>query len=170
MLSSSIIAGDHECALSRIQALSKNIIFVIREARYSDSEQIASLMLEWLSFRKERISIIKRSIKQGEILVATENDDAKSLAGFIHGIVHNDLISGGKRLFVTAFYVKPKCRNKGLGTRTLKYLIQKEIERDRIVGVEVSTTRKKAAMFYQEKFGFFQVKGDIGEIFLSLDV
>ena len=149
---------------------SKNRTPVIRQARYSDSDNIASLILEWLAFKKQRLPIIRRSIRQGEILVATENTHTKSLVGFIQGIVHDDPISGGKMLFVAAFYVKPKFRNKGLGSRMLKLLIETAIKKDKILGVETSMIWKKASGFYQKKFGFFQVRGDIGEIFLNLDI
>jgi ribosomal protein S18 acetylase RimI-like enzyme len=153
------------------RTIGQNAIFEIRPARYSDGKQIASLILEWLSFdTKGRISSVRRSIDRGEFLVASETDDRKSLVAFIHGIVHNDPISGGRRLFVTAFYVKPQFRRKGLGSAMLKTMMERTIKKDDLVGIEVSTIRKDAARFYKEKFGFFHVKGDMGEILLNFDV
>ena len=151
--------------------LSSDSNFNVRLATNFDSKQIASLVSEWLSFdNKGRVLSIRRSIRHEEIFVATEIKDRKSLVGFNHGIIHVDVIDGGNKLFLTAFYVKPQFRRKGLGSKMLGLIIDKAIKKHKIAGVEVSTIRKDAVRFYKEKFGFFQFKGDIGEVFLSLDI
>jgi ribosomal protein S18 acetylase RimI-like enzyme len=144
----------------------------IREAERSDSKQISLLFFEWLQFKeRDRTSSITKSISRREILVATEGKKGKEiLIGFVHGIVHNDPISGGSRLFVTSLYVKPSHRNRGVGTKLLKSLISEAKIEKGIVGVEISTIHRKAVRFYKAKFGFVQVKGDIGEVFLEKDI
>ncbi len=52
------------------------------------------------------------AIKFKEVIVA--NDSKGKVIGFIHGIVHNDPISSGPLLSITAFYVREAFRDKGI--------------------------------------------------------
>jgi len=147
--------------------LSNGIAATIRKGKRSDSDQIASLIFEWLRWKKERSPTIRDSIRAGEVVVAELKTGDKSLIGFVHGSVHNDPIHGDKRIFLTAFYVKPEYRGLGLGSALLKTLIDAAVLKHQILGVETSTMTRDAVKFYK-KFGFVQDKEEIGEVFLNL--
>lgn len=89
--------------------------------------------------------------------------------GFIHGIVHNDPISCGPLLFITAFYIIPRFRRKGKGTLMLDLIIKEASSENRIQGVEISTSHRRALRLYR-RLGFRQFRADFGEIFLNLDL
>jgi GNAT superfamily N-acetyltransferase len=88
--------------------------------------------------------------------------------GFIHYILHEDVIDGAPNAFVTAFYISPAFRGKGAGTLLLKEAIADSLARG-AVGVETSTIHDSARKLY-ERCHFKQAFGDIGEVFLELDV
>lgn len=90
--------------------------------------------------------------------------------GFIHYVIHEDIIDGGPNSFITALYVIPEYRNKGVGSTLVKAAISDALERGAI-GVEASTANPDARRFY-EKHHFEQFKGKwtMGEVFLELNV
>ena len=82
--------------------------------------------------------------------------------------MHEDIIDGGPNSFITAFYVTPSYRGKGVGTLLLERAIADSLAKGG-VGVETSTTQSFAKKLY-EKHHFGQMMGEIGEIFLELDI
>lgn len=142
-------------------------------ARLSDATQVNSLLLEFLKVPdKARIGEIRRSIRQEEILVSTVKRHAagkERVIGFIHGALHNDPISAGPLLYVTALYVTRPYRNKGIGSELLNSIIQRSVRNSSIRGVEVGTARKHALKFYLKR-GFRQFRADFGEKLLGLDI
>lgn len=126
-----------------------------------------SLLLRWLNWetRRGREESIKRATEQEELLVAEFH---AKVVGFIHYVLHEDIIDGDLNAFITAFYVTPSFRGKGVGSLLLKEVIEDSLSKG-AAGVETSTIYREAKKFY-EKRGFKQVIGDIGEVFLELDV
>jgi len=82
--------------------------------------------------------------------------------------MHEDIIDGGPNSFITAFYVSPAYRGKGVGTLLLNEAIADSLTMG-AVGVETSTIQKFAKNLY-EKYHFGQTMGEIGEVFLELDI
>jgi len=139
----------------------------IREATEKDISSIDKSIVEWLDWETPREESIKRAIKNKELLVA---DLQGKIAGFIHYIMHEDIIDGGLNSFITAFYVNPKFRNKGVGSILLCEAIEDSLDRG-AVGVESSTTSPDAKRLYERHhFKQFMGKGTIGEVFLELDI
>jgi GNAT superfamily N-acetyltransferase len=58
--------------------------------------------------------------------------------GFIHYVMHEDIIDGGLNSFITAFYVSPAYRGKGVGTLLLTEAIEYSLAMG-AVGIETST-------------------------------
>lgn len=134
----------------------------VRPASESDIPSINALLLEWLDLRKERELVFREAVGNAELIVA-EQDGV--LVGFIHCVMHNDIIDGGPNCFITAFYVTPGKRRNGIGTRLLRTAVQEGIKKG-AVGLEASTTNVEARRLY-EKHGFTQFRG---EIFLEMDM
>jgi GNAT superfamily N-acetyltransferase len=88
--------------------------------------------------------------------------------GFIHYIIHEDVIGGAPNSFITAFYVQGRFRGRGIGSALLREAVTESAEHG-VVNVETSTIHSRAKSFY-EKHHFRQVQGDIPETFLDLDV
>lgn len=88
--------------------------------------------------------------------------------GFIHFVMHEDVVDGGPNAFITAFYVSPAHRGQGVGSRLLRAAVADALNRD-AVGVETSTIRRSAKNLY-ERCHFKQTVGDIAEAFLELDI
>jgi GNAT superfamily N-acetyltransferase len=82
--------------------------------------------------------------------------------------MHEDIIDGAPNSFITAFYVSPSHRGKGVGTLLLERAITNSLALG-AVGVETSTTQALARKLY-EKLHFKQTMGEIGEVFLELDI
>lgn len=82
--------------------------------------------------------------------------------------MHEDIIDGNPNSFITAFYVRKNYRQKGIGTLLLRHAIADSLTNG-AVGVETSTIHAKAKRLY-ERLNFKQTFGDIGEVFLELDV
>ena len=59
-----------------------------------------------------RLASMHRSIRNSELLIA---EDKSPVIGFIHYVIHEDIIDGGLNSFITAFYVTPAYRGKGAG-------------------------------------------------------
>ena len=100
-----------------------------------------------------------------ELLVAEVNN---IVIGFIHYVMHEDVIDGGLNSFITAFCVSPAHRGKGVGTRLLEESIEDSLSMG-AVGVETSTIFASAKKLY-ERHHFKETWGDIGEVFLELDL
>ena len=82
--------------------------------------------------------------------------------------MHEDIIDGGPNTFISAFYVSHAHRGRGVGTLLLERAIEDSLNR-KAVGIETSTIHLRAKKLY-EKHHFKQTLGDIGEVFLELDV
>jgi GNAT superfamily N-acetyltransferase len=139
----------------------------IRRAVKIDALAVDSLLSEWFDWKPDsgRLYSIHRAITKRELLVAEDNS---RVIGFIHYVMHEDIIDGGLNSFITAFYVTPTHRGKGVGTLLLNEAIADSLTMG-AVGVETSTVQKFAKKLY-EKYHFGQTMGEIGEVFLELDI
>jgi GNAT superfamily N-acetyltransferase len=93
--------------------------FLVRQARFRDAPQLEALLHEWLKWDTEsgRIRSVRRSIKNREFLVA---ETRSRIVGFIHFVIHEDVIDGTPNSFITAFYVDSRHRRRGIGTKLLR--------------------------------------------------
>jgi GNAT superfamily N-acetyltransferase len=125
-----------------------------------------SLLSEWFDWKPKsgRLKSVERAIRKRELLVS---ETGARIVGFIHYIMHEDIIDGGPNTFISAFYVSKADRGKGVGTVLLERAIADSLARG-AVGVKTSTINKRAKKLY-EKHHFKQTVGDIGEVFLELD-
>jgi ribosomal protein S18 acetylase RimI-like enzyme len=132
-----------------------------------DVSAIEKSISEWLDWEIPREESIKRAIRKKELLVA---DQQEKVIGFIHQVVHEDIIDGGLNSFITCFYVAPEFRSAGVGSRLLRKAIKDALGKG-AVGVEVSTASPDARRFYERHhFKQFMGKGTMGEVFLELDI
>ncbi len=140
----------------------------IRRATLEDTPAIESGIIDWLHWKTPREASIKRAVENGELLVATNGENA--VLGFIHAVMCEDIIDGGPVSFITSFYVDPEFRNKGVGSRLLKRAIAYSIKKGAI-GFKTSTASPDARRLY-EAHHFKQFMGDwtMGEVFLELDM
>src|SRR3989454_1220494 len=140
---------------------------MIRRARITDAPAVDRLLSEWFDWKPEsgRLESVRRAIRNREVLVAQSSN---RIVGFIHYIMHEDIIDGGPNAFISANYVSSKHRGKGVGSLLIQELIKDSLARG-AVGVETSTIHARAKKFY-EKHHFKQTLGDIGEVFLELDI
>jgi GNAT superfamily N-acetyltransferase len=139
----------------------------IRQAAKRDVSAIDRAIVEWLNWRTPREESIKRAIENQEILVAYQ--DSKVI-GFIHCVLHEDIIDGGPNSFITCFCVAPKFRNKGIGPELLDEAIKKSLD-EGAVGVEASTASPDARRLYEvHHFKQFMGNATMGEIFLELEI
>ena len=109
----------------------------MKRALQADAYAVDSLLSEWFDWKPAlgRLGSIRRAIVKRELLVA----GVKSLViGFIHYVMHEDVIDGGLNSFITAFYVSSDHRGKGIGTRLLEESIADSLSMG-AVGVETST-------------------------------
>ena len=141
--------------------------FVVRKAVPTDAPKVDVLLSEWFDWRPKsgRLGSIHRAIRSDELLVAQTTSE---IIGFIHYILHEDIIDGGPNSFISAFFVSQRFRDKGVGSLLLDAAISDSLARG-AVGVETSTIHAHAREFYQKR-RFKQTFGDIGEIFLELDI
>lgn len=109
---------------------------------------------------------IRRAIERGELFVARSRS---KVVGFLHCVMHGDIVDGALNAFITAFYVSPAHRGKGVGRLLLKEAIADSLSRG-AVGVETSTLHLAAKHFYERNHFRQAFFGDIGEVFLELDV
>ena len=140
---------------------------VVRRASIADAPAVDSLLSEWFDWKPRlgRTASVRRAIKNSELLLA----QARSrVVGFIHYVIHEDVIDGGPNSFISAFYVSSAHRGKGVGTLLLEEAIGDSLARG-AVGVETSTLHTAAKKLY-EKHHFIQTMGEIGEVFLELDI
>ena len=141
--------------------------FILRRATPEDVRSVERLILQWLNFtpKKGRSKSIKSAIRRKEILVA---DSDLKVVGFIHYVLHNDVIDGAQNSFITALYVTPCYRNCGIGSGLLEGAIADSVDRG-IVEVETSVNHERARNFYV-RHGFRLSRGDMDEVFLELDL
>jgi GNAT superfamily N-acetyltransferase len=139
----------------------------IRRGREKDASAIGKLVAEWLKWDIPRENSIKRAIENNELLVAEWKSE---IIGFIHYVIHEDIIDGGLNAFITAFYIVPRFRNKRIGSSLLKEAIESASEKG-VVGISASTANPDARRLY-ERHNFKQFMGEwiMGEIFLELDM
>ena len=140
---------------------------LIRRALRADAPAIDSLLTEWFEWKPKsgRLRSVERAIRKRELIVS---ETGSRIIGFIHYIMHEDIIDGGPNTFISAFYVSKADRGKGVGTVLLERAIADSLARG-AVGVETSTIHKRAKKPY-ENHQFKQTVGDIGEVFLELDL
>jgi len=139
----------------------------VRRAREEDISVIDGYITEWLDFDTNREESIRRAVKNKELLVA---DYKGKLLGFIHYVMHEDLIDGGPNSFITAFYVFPEFRKKGVGSKLLQAAIEDGVQRGALE-IEASTADPDARRLYEKHhFQQFMGKWTMGEVFLELDI
>ena len=141
--------------------------FLVRRARIRDAPRVETLLHGWLSWDPQsgRIDAIKRAIRNKELLVVETHS---YVVGFIHYIIHEDVIDGAPNAFITAFYVQKGFRNRGMGGSLLHHAVIESASRGATF-IETSTLHSSAKKFYERR-GFKQTFGEIGEAFLELDV
>lgn len=140
---------------------------VVRRALMSDAFSVGALLSEWFDWKPEsgRLASIRRAVLRRELLVA----EARSgVIGLIHYVIHEDIIDGAPNSFISAFFVTESYRRRGVGTLLLEAAITDSLARG-AVGVETSTIHDSARKLY-ERLHFKQTMGDIGEVFLELDL
>jgi len=139
----------------------------IRRAKEEDIPSIKKTIVKWLNWETSREESLRRAINNSELLVA---DCRREVIGFIHYILHEDIIDGGLNSFITAFYVSPEFRNRGVGSLLLRRAIEDAIARGS-VGIETSTASPDARRLYERHhFKQFMGTGNMGEVFLELDI
>lgn len=138
----------------------------IRRATEKDIPVIAASITKWLDWDVPRERSIEQAIKNDELLVAELEGRVE---GFIHYVLHEDIIDGGPNAFITCFYVAPEERNKRVGSMLLTEALRDSLKRG-VVGVETSTANPDARRFYERHhFKQFMGKWTMGEVFLELD-
>ena len=142
-------------------------VFKIRRAKEEDVSVIDQHITEWLIFDVSREASLRRVVKNKELLIA--NHQGK-LIGFIYYVMHEDIIDGGPNSFITAYYVLPEYRNRGVGSRLLQAAIEDALERGALE-IEASTADPDARRLYEKHhFKQFMGKWSMGEVFLELNI
>ncbi len=133
----------------------------------SDALSVDALLSEWFDWKPKsgRRASVKRAVRKRELLVA---ETGSRIIGFIHYVIHEDIIDGAPNSFISACFVTQSHRRKGAGRLLLKEAIKDSLARG-VVGVETSTIHALARRLY-DNHHFKQTMGDIGEVFLELDV
>ena len=132
-----------------------------------DALSIDALLSQWFDWKpiSGRLGSIRRAVEKKELLVA---EVRSRVVGFIHYVMHEDIIDGAPNSFLSAFFLTQSCRRRGVGSLLLENAIADSLARG-AVGVETSTIHAAAKKLY-ERHHFKQAMGDIGEVFLELDV
>jgi GNAT superfamily N-acetyltransferase len=140
---------------------------IARRALMKDARSVDSLLSEWFDWKPQsgRLESIQKAVRKRELLVA---EVGSRIIRFIHYVMHDDIIDGAPNSFISAFFVTQSWRRKGAGTLLLEEAIKDSLARG-VVGVETSTIHVKARELYK-RHHFKQTMGDIGEVFLELDV
>jgi len=140
---------------------------VVRRALMTDALRVDALLSEWFDWKPEsgRVGSVQRAVRKGELLVAEVHS---RIVGFIHYVMHEDIIDGAPNSFISAFFVTESYRRRGVGTLLLEAAITDSLAKG-AVGVETSTIHAMARKLY-EGLHFKQTMGDIGEVFLELDI
>ncbi|TMI69770.1 GNAT family N-acetyltransferase [Candidatus Bathyarchaeota archaeon] len=145
--------------------MSKTLL--VKRALKTDAAGVDDLLSEWFDWKpiSGRLKSVQRAARKKELLVAEADS---RVVGFIHYVMHEDIIDGGPNAFISAFYVSEAERGKGVGTLLLEKATSDSLARG-AVGVETSTIHMRAKQLY-ERHHFKQTMGDIGEAFLELDI
>jgi GNAT superfamily N-acetyltransferase len=140
---------------------------VVRRALTTDALSVDALLSEWFDWKPEsgRLESVRRAVRKRELLVAEVHS---RIIGFIHYVMHEDIIDGAPNSFISAFFVTESYRRRGVGTLLLEAAIRDSLAKG-AVGVETSTIHALARKLY-ERLHFKQTMGDIGEVFLELDM
>ena len=139
----------------------------IRKATDKDISTIGKTVEEWQEWNIPRELSIKRAIENKELLVA---DRKGKVIGFIHCVMHEDIIDGGLNAFITCFYVRAEFRGTGVGSLLLDEAIEDAMGKG-AVGIETSTVSPDARRLYEKhNFRQFMGKWTMGEVFLELDM
>ncbi|TMI40524.1 GNAT family N-acetyltransferase [Candidatus Bathyarchaeota archaeon] len=140
---------------------------VVRRALITDAQGVDNLLSEWFDWKpiSGRLNSVRRAVRKKELIIA---EAGSRVVGFIHYVMHEDIIDGGPNTFISAFYVSEGERGKGVGSLLLERAITDSLARG-AVGVETSTIQMRARQLY-ERHHFKQTMGDIGEVFLELDI
>src|SRR5438093_13339560 len=140
---------------------------VVRGALITDALGVDDLLSEWFDWKPSsgRSKSVRRAVKNRELLVAEADS---RIIGFIHYVMHEDIIDGGLNSFISAFFVTQTSKRTGVGTLLLEEAIRNSLARG-AVGVETSTMHALAKQL-SEKHQFKQTLGDIGAVFLELDL
>lgn len=140
---------------------------VVRKALTADALAVDNLLSEWFDWKPSsgRLNSVRRAVRKRELLVA---EAGSRIIGFVHHVMHEDIIDGAPNSFISAFFVTQKYRRRGVGTLLLEGAITDSLARG-AVGVETSTIHAEVLKLY-EMHHFKQTMGDIGEVFLELDV
>lgn len=123
----------------------------LQEAKTSDIPELLSMMSDFYSidnylFEREKT---KRNLHKfiandqlGKVWILLEENNIR---GYIILCFGYSFEHGGRDAFIDEFYIKPDCRNQGLGGKTLKYINEKvkdfgvnkihlEVEQHNVVG------------------------------------
>jgi len=139
----------------------------IRQATKKDISTISKTITEWLEWKVPRELSIKRAMENKELLVA---DRKGTVIGFVHYVMHEDVVDGGLNAFITCFYVAPEFRNQRIGSLLLDRAIDDAVRKG-AVGIETSTASPDARRLYERhNFKQFMGKWTMGEVFLELDM
>ena len=140
---------------------------VVRRALTTDAVGVDALLSEWFDWKPKsgRLESVRRAVRKRELLVAEVHS---RIIGFIHYVMHEDIIDGAPNSFISAFFVTESYRRRGVGTLLLEAAITDSLAKG-AVGVETSTIHALARKLY-ERLHFKQTMGDIGEVFLELDI
>jgi len=140
---------------------------VVRRALLTDALSVDALLSEWFDWEPEsgRLESVQRAVRKREVLVAEVHS---RIIGFIHHVMHEDIIDGAPNSFISAFFVTESYRRRGVGTLLLEAAITDSLA-EGAVGIETSTIHALARKLY-ERLHFKQTMGDIGEVFLELDI
>jgi GNAT superfamily N-acetyltransferase len=119
----------------------------IRRALLKDAASVDNLLTEWFDWgpAEGRLKSVRSAVEKQELLVA---EIGERIIGFIHYVMHDDIIDGGPNSFITAFYVSPANRGEGVGTSLLESAIAEALQRG-AVGVETSTIHVRAKRLYE---------------------
>ena len=140
---------------------------VVRRALMTDALNVEALLSEWFDWKPEsgRLESVQRAVRKRELLVSEVHS---KIIGFIHYVMDEDIIDGAPNSFISAFFVTESCRRRGVGTLLLEAAITDSLAKG-AVGLETSTIHAMASKLY-ERLHFKQTMGDIGEVFLELDI
>jgi ribosomal protein S18 acetylase RimI-like enzyme len=139
----------------------------IRRATKKDILTISKIIVEWLEWKVPRELSIRRAVKNKELLVA---DREATVVGFVHYVMHEDVVDGGLNAFITCFCVSPEFRNQRIGSLLLDRAIDDAVTKG-AVGIETSTASPDARRLYERRgFKQFMGKWKMGEVFLELDM
>jgi GNAT superfamily N-acetyltransferase len=122
----------------------------VRRALMTDALSVDALLSEWFDWKPKsgRLDSVRRAVRKRELLVAEVHS---RIIGFIHCVVHEDIIDGAPNSFISAFFVTESYRRIGVGTLLLEAAIMNSLARG-IVGVETSTIHESKETLRKTSF------------------